>query len=82
MKGLGAISRGYRQILKWSLNHKWIVIIVSIVILIGSIGLGATSLGTSYISSGDDKFLALTYTPKPGETEKQYSIMLKKLKNI
>ena len=42
----------------------------------------ATSLGTSYISSGDDKFLALTYTPKPGETEKQYSIMLKKLKNI
>ncbi|MFW3612078.1 efflux RND transporter permease subunit [Staphylococcus caprae] len=69
-EGLGAISRGYRQILKWSLNHKWIVIIVSIVILIGSIGLGATSLGTSYISSGDDKFLALTYTPKPGETEK------------
>ncbi|OHO69310.1 multidrug transporter [Staphylococcus sp. HMSC036D05] len=69
-EGLGAISQGYRQILKWSLNHKWIVIIVSIVILIGSIGLGATSLGTSYISSGDDKFLALTYTPKPGETEK------------
>ncbi|MFW3527284.1 efflux RND transporter permease subunit [Staphylococcus caprae] len=69
-EGLGAISRGYRQILNWSLNHKWIVIIVSIVILIGSIGLGATSLGTSYISSGDDKFLALTYTPKPGETEK------------
>lgn len=69
-EGLGAISRGYRQILKWSLNHKWIVIILSIVILIGSIGLGATSLGTSYISSGDDKFLALTYTPKPGETEK------------
>lgn len=69
-EGLGAISRGYRQILKWSLNHKWIVIIVSIVILIGSIGLGATSLGTSYISSGDDKFLALTYTPKPEETEK------------
>ncbi|MDK6298069.1 efflux RND transporter permease subunit [Staphylococcus caprae] len=69
-EGLGAISRGYRQILNWSLNHKWIVIIVSIVILIGSIGLGATSLGTSYISSGDDKFLALTYTPKLGETEK------------
>ncbi len=25
--------------------------------------------GTSFISAGDDKFLAITYTPKPGETE-------------
>ena len=69
-EGLGVISKEYRRILKWSLNHKWIVIVISIVILIGSIGLGATTLGTSYISSGDNKFLALTYTPKPGETEK------------
>ena len=69
-EGLGVISKEYRRILKWSLNHKWIVIVISKVILIGSIGLGATTLGTSYISSGDNKFLALTYTPKPGETEK------------
>ena len=39
-------------------------------LLVGSIGLGAAKLGTSYISSGDNKFMALTYTPKPGETEK------------
>ena len=71
-EGLGVISKEYRRILKWSLNHKWIVIVISIVILIGSIGLGATTLGTSYISSGDNKFLALTYTPKPGETEKSF----------
>lgn len=64
------VGSGYRKVLGWSLNHKWIVLIISLVILIGSIGLGATKLGTSFISTGDDKFLALTYTPKPGETEK------------
>lgn len=66
----GVISTGYKKLLNWSLNHKWIVIIISIVLLVGSIGLGAAKLGTSYISSGDNKFMALTYTPKPGETEK------------
>ena len=66
----GVISSGYKKLLNWSLNHKWIVIIISIVLLVGSIGLGAAKLGTSYISSGDNKFMALTYTPKPGETEK------------
>ena len=66
----GVISTGYKKVLNWSLNHKWIVIIISIVLLAGSIGLGAAKLGTSYISSGDNKFMALTYTPKPGETEK------------
>ncbi|UXR68001.1 efflux RND transporter permease subunit [Staphylococcus pasteuri] len=66
----GVVSEGYKKVLNWSLNHKWIVIIISIVLLAGSIGLGAAKLGTSYISSGDNKFMALTYTPKPGETEK------------
>ncbi|EEQ80944.1 RND transporter, HAE1/HME family, permease protein [Staphylococcus warneri L37603] len=66
----GVINSGYKKLLYWSLNHKWIVIIISIVLLVGSIGLGAAKLGTSYISSGDNKFMALTYTPKPGETEK------------
>ena len=66
----GVVSEGYQKVLNWSLNHKWIVIIISIVLLAGSIGLGAAKLGTSYISSGDNKFMALTYTPKPGETEK------------
>lgn len=68
--GLGAVGRAYRSALNWSLNHKWIVLIVSIFILVGSVVIGARNLGTSYISTGDNKFLALTYTPKPGETQK------------
>ena len=57
-RGLGVVSKSYRKILNWSLNHKWIVLIISVVILVGSIALGGAKLGTSYISTGDDKFLA------------------------
>ncbi|MEJ7240408.1 efflux RND transporter permease subunit, partial [Staphylococcus epidermidis] len=31
----GVISTGYKKLLNWSLNHKWIVIIISIVLLVG-----------------------------------------------
>ena len=79
---LGRISKEYKRVLGWSLNHKWLVLIISIVILIASIGIGATKLGTSYISTGEDKFLALTYTPKPGETEEAVLKHAEKLKNI
>ncbi|MBE5660239.1 efflux RND transporter permease subunit [Staphylococcus sp. SS21] len=68
-EGLGVVSTTYKKVLKWSLNHKWIVIILSTLILILTIVFGGPRLGTSFISAGDDKFLAITYTPKPGETE-------------
>ncbi|MHD0397049.1 efflux RND transporter permease subunit [Staphylococcus simulans] len=68
---LGAVGRGYKKVLNWSLNHKWIVLILTTVILIGSIGLGVAKVGTSFISTGEDKFMALTYTAKPGETKEQ-----------
>ncbi|RIN49546.1 efflux RND transporter permease subunit [Staphylococcus simulans] len=70
-RSLGAVGRGYKKVLNWSLNHKGIVLIITTVILIGSIGLGAAKIGTSFISTGEDKFMALTYTPKPGETKEQ-----------
>ena len=50
------ISKGYKRVLGWSLNHKWLVLIISIVILIASIGIGAAKLGTSYISTGKISF--------------------------
>ncbi|HFV7901852.1 TPA: efflux RND transporter permease subunit [Staphylococcus aureus] len=68
-EGLGVVSTTYKKVLHWSLNHKWIVIILSTLILVTTIVFGGPRLGTSFISAGDDKFLAITYTPKPGETE-------------
>jgi len=80
-EGLGTVGRAYRSALNWSLNHKWIVLIVSIFILVGSVLIGARNLGTSYISTGDNKFLALTYTPKPGETQKSVTQHAEKVQN-
>jgi len=80
-EGLGTVGRAYRSALNWSLNHKWIVLIVSIFILVGSVVIGARNLGTSYISTGDNKFLALTYTPKPGETQKSVTHHAEKVQN-
>ncbi|REI12726.1 AcrB/AcrD/AcrF family protein [Staphylococcus felis] len=68
-KQLGVVGTHYQKVLNWSLNHKWLVILLSTLLLIGSIFLGAMKIGTSFISTGEDKFMALTYTAKPGETE-------------
>lgn len=79
---LGTVGRGYRKVLNWSLNHKWTVIILSTVILIGSIALGSMKIGTSFISTGEDKFMALTYTPKPGETKQKVLSHAEEVENI
>ncbi|MCE4956449.1 efflux RND transporter permease subunit [Macrococcus caseolyticus] len=65
---VGKIALFYRKILDWSLKHKVIVSILSVLLLIGSLCL-TPLLGTSFISTGEDKLLALTYKPKPGEKE-------------
>lgn len=64
----GRIAHFYRRILDWALNHKWIVALLSIALLVGSLML-TPFVGTSFISTGEDKLLALTYKPQPGETE-------------
>ncbi|MGK0554974.1 efflux RND transporter permease subunit [Macrococcus capreoli] len=65
---VGRIAGFYRKILDWSLRHKAIVSALSILLLVGSLCL-TPFLGTSFISTGEDKLLALTYKPKPGEKE-------------
>ncbi|WP_414044217.1 efflux RND transporter permease subunit [Macrococcus sp. EM39E] len=65
---VGKIAGFYRKVLEWSLRHKAIVSALSILLLVGSLCL-TPFLGTSFISTGEDKLLALTYKPKPGEKE-------------
>lgn len=65
---VGRIAGFYRKVLDWSLRHKAIVSILSVLLLVGSLML-TPFLGTSFISTGEDKLLALTYKPKPGEKE-------------
>ncbi|TDM02336.1 efflux RND transporter permease subunit [Macrococcus carouselicus] len=66
----GRIAHFYRNVLEWCLNHKWVVALLSTLLLAGSLML-TPFVGTSFISTGEDKMLALTYKPEPGETEEE-----------
>jgi HAE1 family hydrophobic/amphiphilic exporter-1 len=57
----------YRGILNWALNHKWIVSIIAIFLLVGSLCL-VPFIGVSFIGSDEQKTMAITYNPDPGQT--------------
>lgn len=62
----GAMSRGYRSLLNWSLNHKFLTFITAIVLLVGSFFLVPT-IGVSFLPEEEEKYAMITYTPAPGE---------------
>lgn len=63
----GKLSRGYKRILSWVLDHKWTTSIISIVILVASLFL-TPLVGFSFLPDDQQKMVYLTYTPEPGET--------------
>lgn len=65
-KEAGKLANGYKHILEWTLNHKVITSIVSIVLLAGSIAL-TPLIGFSFLGSEEEKVMYLTYTPEAGE---------------
>ncbi|QOR66823.1 efflux RND transporter permease subunit [Cytobacillus suaedae] len=65
-KEVGKLSNWYKGILKWTLNHKIITSIVSILLLVGSLAL-TPLIGFSFMGSEEEKVMYLTYTPGTGE---------------
>jgi multidrug efflux pump subunit AcrB len=65
-KEAGKLAKWYKGILGWTLNHKIITSIISIVLLAGSLAL-TPLIGFSFMGSEEDKVMYLTYTPKAGE---------------
>ena len=65
-KEAGKLANGYKRILEWTLNHKVITSIVSIVLLVGSLAL-TPLIGFSFLGSEEEKVMYLTYTPEAGE---------------
>lgn len=61
----GAMARGYRSILKWSLNHKIITFAMAVILLVGSVLL-TPFLGVSFLPEQEDKYVMVTYSPEPG----------------
>lgn len=65
-KEVGKLANSYKSILEWTLNHKAITSIVSIVLLVGSLAL-TPLIGFSFLGSEEEKVMYLTYTPEAGE---------------
>lgn len=77
----GALARGYKRILKWVLNHKWITSIASVVVLAASLLL-TPLVGFSFLPDDEQKMAYLTYTPKPGQTRDQVVEDISKVEDI
>ena len=65
-KEVGKLATWYKGILSWTLNHKVITSIISIVLLAGSVAL-TPLIGFSFMGSEEEKVMYLTYTPETGE---------------
>jgi multidrug efflux pump subunit AcrB len=65
-KEAGKLSKWYKGILGWTLNHKIITSIIAIVLLAGSLAL-TPLIGLSFMGSEEEKVMYLTYTPEAGE---------------
>lgn len=69
----GRLAGGYKKILNWSLNHKWITSGIAVLLLVGSLAL-IPLIGVSFMSMGEEKSMIITFKPEPGitmeETEK------------
>ena len=68
----------YRKMLTWSLNHKWVVIVLALVLFVGSIGTYfAMPKGATDNSSADYLQATLTYpSDTPVETVKEKTLEL------
>ena len=65
-KDSGKLANWYKGVLRWTLNHKVITSIISVVLLAGSIAL-TPLIGFSFLGSEEEKVMYLTYTPETGE---------------
>lgn len=67
-KEAGKLANWYKRVLGWTLNHKVITSIISIVLLAGSLGL-MPLIGFSFLGSDEEKVMYITYTPETGELQ-------------
>ncbi|GIQ65229.1 hypothetical protein PACILC2_37970 [Paenibacillus cisolokensis] len=66
----GKLAGWYKSVLRWSLDHKAIAFGTAVVLLVASLSI-VPVVGTSFIDSGAEKSLMITYNPAPGETRDQ-----------
>ncbi|AZB40987.1 AcrB/AcrD/AcrF family protein [Bacillus sp. FJAT-42376] len=66
----GKLSGFYRNVLNWSLNHKWITSGIAVLLLVGSLAL-VPLIGVSFLPDEEQKMVMATYNPEPGQTREE-----------
>jgi HAE1 family hydrophobic/amphiphilic exporter-1 len=56
----GFITRNYKRMLGFSLNHRWIIVLILVVLLVGSIAL-VPSIGTEFLPTSDQGMFTISY---------------------
>jgi len=56
----GFVTRNYRRMLSFSLNHRWIIVLILVVLLAGSIAL-VPSIGTEFLPASDQGMFTISY---------------------
>ena len=69
-KEAGKLAKWYKGVLGWTLNHKIITSVISVVLLAGSLAL-TPLIGFSFMGSEEEKVMYLTYTPGVGELKEE-----------
>lgn len=80
-----ALSRQYKKVLKWSLNHKTIVVLLSLLVLVGSFFL-APLAGMTFIPEQKEKYVMMTLTLPKGTdvvaVDDKVQVMDRKLREL
>lgn len=64
------LANGYKRILNWTLNHKWITFGSATIVLIASLFI-IPLIGASFLPEEEEKMVMATYSPEPGQTREQ-----------
>lgn len=64
------MTNGYKRILNWTLNHKWITFGTATILLVLSFFL-VPIIGTDFLADEEEKMIIATYSPDPGQTKEQ-----------
>lgn len=80
-----AIDAGYRKLLHWSLNHRWLVVVIVVCLVVGSLAT-LPLIGAEFIPATDQGYISvqvsLPYGTKLEETEKVISQLEAMASNI
>ncbi|MDF2557525.1 MAG: AcrB/AcrD/AcrF family transporter [Bacillales bacterium] len=71
----------YESLLRWSLDHKWIPSLISILMLVGSFTL-VPYIGVNFMNSEDEKMIYMNFKPHAGKTLEDADQAVKQMEEL